>query len=239
MRAFLVPALLAVLAVPAPALSQEGGAFDIALRGLTGARLAWKARSDAGGYAVSGAIATTGAIGLIARFAYEGRAEGRLRGGRPVPLRYEEQVRTPERAGRTILRYRGGTPRVAERTPPREPRPHDVDPSGQTGRLDPLTAMWLLLRDVDPGAVCDLDLPGYDGRRATRVRLTGVAEARGETVICNGVYVRQAGFPPEEMAERTRFPFTLHYGPAGDGRLRVELLRLTTDYGPATLTRRD
>jgi hypothetical protein len=40
------------------------------------------------------------------------------------------------------------------------------------------------------------------------------------------------------MAERTTFPFTLTYKPAGNGRMRVTEVAMETIYGKAAMKRR-
>lgn len=224
------------LCLPLPAHALEEAAFDISLRGIKGAQLAWRAQESAGGYAVSAAIRTTGAVGLLARFTFDGLAQGRGGAADPRPIRFEERVRTPEREGFTVLTYTGGTPTIAEREPPRDASPWDIDPAAQTGRIDPVTGTWLMLRDVAVDAACVLDMRVYDGRRATRVVLSDPQPSEGG-VTCAGTYIRQDGFPPDEMAERTDFPFTLSYDAVGD-RLQVRELRLSTPYGDAVLSRR-
>ena len=72
--------------------------------------------------------------------------------------------------------------------------------------MDPLTAMFATLRDVAPGQECQVSLKMFDGRRATRLTLGG-RQAAGDKVTCAGEYRRVAGFSPEDMAEKTRFPF--------------------------------
>ena len=102
--------------------------------------------------------------------------------------------------------------------------------------MDPLTAGWLLLRDVAPAELCSQDLSVYDGRRATRMVL-GDAIPTEDGVTCPGVYLRQAGYPPEDLAERTRYPFTLRYVEAG-AALRLVEMRVPTPLGDAVLRRK-
>ena len=115
-------------------------------------------------------------------------------------------------------------------------RPYDVDPATQVGTVDPLTAMFATLRDVAPGRECGRSLKMFDGRRSSELRL-GAPQTDGENVVCAGEYRRIGGFPPDDMAERTRFPFTLTYAPAGD-RMQVVEVAMDTLYGKARLVRR-
>jgi hypothetical protein len=103
--------------------------------------------------------------------------------------------------------------------------------------VDILTALYATLRDAEAGSECNRSFAMYDGRRASRLTLGAPAAVEGG-VTCPGEYRRVAGFPPEDMAEKTRFPFTLTYAPAPDGRMRVVEVSMDTLYGSAKLIRR-
>jgi hypothetical protein len=105
------------------------------------------------------------------------------------------------------------------------------------GTVDPLTALYATLRDVDKGTECQVSLKMFDGRRHSQITTSERQEA-GEQVVCQGEYRRLAGFSAEDLAEKTRFPFSLIYSPTDDGRMRVTEVTMDSLFGKARLTRR-
>lgn len=235
----LVVALLA-LALPRPATAQttrDEARFDLVMAGLTAGTLTFAAETDGRSYAVRGRLASSGILSFVRKVSYDATARGRVRDGAYLPARYTERADTGRRQSEAEILWRGGVPQVASYTPPRDPRPTDVDPATQAGSVDILTALYATLRDADAGRECNRSFSMYDGRRASRLSL-GTPEPAEGGVTCAGEYRRVAGFPPEDMAEKTRFPFTLTYAPAPDGRMRVTEVRMDTLYGSARLIRR-
>ena len=90
---------------------------------------------------------------------------------------------------------------------------------------------------IGAGQECKVSLKMYDGRYVSSIAISK-PEAQGESVVCAGHYIRIAGFKPAEMAERTTFPFTLTYEPAGNGRMRVTEVAMESIYGKAAMKRR-
>lgn len=228
------------LAVPATAQSgrvEERASFDISLRGITAGRLAFAAAEEGNRYTVSGRLESTGIAAMLRKFLYTAQASGSSTQGRLSPARYSEDADTGKRQSRSTIEFRGGTPVKVVTSPERDPRPYDVDPATMRGAVDPVTALYATLRDVAPGRECASDQRMFDGRRATQITLSK-PQRQGDRVTCTGEYRRVAGFSPEDMAEKTRFPFTLTYAPAPDGRMRV--IEVTTDtlYGKAVMKRR-
>lgn len=233
-------ALLAALACAAPAAAQtlrDEARFDLVMRGFTAGSLVFAGETDGRTYAVTGRLASSGILAFIRKVSYDATARGRVRADRFMPMRYTEKADTGRRQSEAEIIWKGGTPSIAAYSPPREPRPTDVDPATQKGSVDILTALYATLRDAEPGSECNRSYAMYDGRRATRLML-GAPQAVDGAVTCPGEYRRVAGFSPEDMAEKTRFPFTLTYAPAPDGRMRVVEVAMDTLYGRARLVRR-
>lgn len=232
------------LAVGAVALSLSGAAraeeaqFDFVLRGIKAGSLTWAGEGEAGGgYAVRGQLKTSGLAALLRTVRYDATARGTITSkGTYVATTYTEDADTGKRKSQSSMAWVKGVPTVRSYQPAREPRPYDVDPATQVGTVDPLTAMFATLRDVAPGRECGRSLKMFDGRRSSELRL-GAPQTDGENVVCAGEYRRIGGFPPDDMAERTRFPFTLTYAPAGD-RMQVVEVAMDTLYGKARLVRR-
>ncbi len=83
------------------------------------------------------------------------------------------------------------------------------------GTVDPLTALYATLRDVDAGQECKIKLPMFDGRHSSQIVL-GKPTVKGNADPCTGEYRRLAGFSDKEMAEKQRFAFTLTYAPTAE-----------------------
>ena len=235
-------ALSAVLAAslpPAPVQAQpvrQDARFDLEIRGLKVGVLSFAGVEDGRSYAVSGTLQSTGLAGMLRKMRYDAKVQGVINGAGLAPQRFEQSGGSAGRQTEEVVVWANGVPKVEKREPPREARPTDADPSGQRGTVDTLTALYATLRDVAPGAECRSNVIMYDGRYRMQLKLAAPKAADGG-VSCSGEYVRLAGFTPEQMAERTRFPFTLRYVPEG-GRMRVTEVAMTSLWGQARLVRR-
>lgn len=220
------------------ALRAEEATFGLVLRGITAGSLSWSGSGDPGGdYTVRGVLKTSGFAALLKKVRYDAIAKGRIAGdGTYAVARYAEDADTGKRQSQSVMVWENGVPRIESYKPVRKARPWDIDPAAQKGAVDPLTAMFAVLRDVPRGKECNIMLNMFDGRRASTLQL-GAPEAKGTQVTCGGEYRRVAGFSPEDMAEKTRFPFTLTYAPTTDGKMRVVEVAMDTLYGKARLVR--
>ncbi|WP_226341020.1 DUF3108 domain-containing protein [Gemmobacter serpentinus] len=233
-RRWIMAGMLAALT--AGAAQAEDGRFTLVLKGISAGTLSWSGDGAPGGaYAVRGVLKTSGLAALLKKVRYDATAKGSITAkGTYVASSYAEDANTGKRQSKSSMTWQKGVPSVQESSE-REPKPWDIDPAGQKGTVDPLTAMFATLRDVAPGQECKVNLNMFDGRRASKLILSGRAEKAGK-VTCNGEYRRVAGFSPKDMSEKTRFPFTVSYEPAG-GMMRVVEVAMDTIYGKARLVR--
>jgi hypothetical protein len=211
--------------------------FDLELRGLRAGSIVFSGASNANAYSVAVRLESAGLVNLIRRIRYDGQVQGRVGPRSFAPRRYEDRFDNGRRLSTMVMEFEGRTPMVVARTPEREPAPYDVEPGSQTGAVDILTALFAVFRDAPRAEICDLDLPMFDGRRRTQLVVDAPAEA-GATVTCAGEYRRIAGFPPDEMAERTRYPFVLVYVAGSDGLMRLQEVRMESTQGSGRLIRR-
>lgn len=232
-----VTLVLGLSGAVAPAQAQaDQGSFDLVLKGLKAGNLTFSGQQDGKSYAVSGSLKSTGLAAMIRKVRYDAATSGRVSKGRYTPATYNEKADTGKRQSESVMAYRKGVPQVKSYSPPREPFPTDVDPATMGGTVDPLTALYATLRDVDKGAECKVSLAMFDGRRHSQIK-TSSPKADGEFVVCAGEYRRLAGFSEKEMAEKQRFAFTLTYAPTPEGRMRVIEVAMDTLYGKASLKR--
>ncbi len=238
MRVLLTMIAAAVLACSgAAAQTRDAGTFDILLLGVKAGELHFAGRVENDRYTASGLLRSTGLLSIVREVSFEATAEGRARGGRLMPTRYTENTDTGSRVSKAEMAFVGSTPQVKRYEPSRDPRPEDVDPSTQAGALDPMTALYAVLRDVPRDSACQLNVPMFDGRRASRVQMSP-DRSEADSIDCTGAYVRVAGFSAEDMAERRVFPFTLRYARGDAGLWRVVRVEFQTLYGKARLIRR-
>jgi hypothetical protein len=236
MLRLLIAAVLACATTTAQAQTTHTGTFDVRLAGIPAGVVSFSAVEDGRQYSAAARAQSSGLVALVRDVSYDARASGRITGRGFVPTRYQESANTGERVSRAVMEFVRGVPQVKSYDPPQERRANDVDPATQGGTVDPMTAIYALLRDVPRDQVCTLSVPIFDGRRASRVTTSG-PRADGERIRCEGEYRRVAGFSDRQMREKTRFPFSITYAPAGD-RYHVERIAIDTLYGRATLDRR-
>ena len=211
--------------------------FDISIKGLTAARLLIEGSADGQGYKAGGFLKSAGLLGWVKKIRYDASVAGRIKAGRYVPQRYSEKADTGKRQSEAVMAYKAGVPQVKSYNPPRPPRAEDINPATQGGTVDPLTALFAVLRTVPEAEACTARLVMFDGRRRSQVVLTA-PERTGDGITCKGEYRRLEGFSPEDMAEKSRFPFTLTYRAAGEGLVRVEEVSMDTLYGKGRMIRR-
>ncbi len=233
----LAAALTLAFALPAPAQElRQDARFALEIRGLSVGELVFAGVETPGAYAVSGTVRTTGLAGMLRKMHYDAKVQGRRNSPRFVPVRYEQSGGIGGKYSEEVVVWSGGLPRIERQEPPKAPRDNAADPAQQGGTVDTLTALYATLRDVAPGEECQSNLTLYDGRYRMQLRMSAPRRtAQGTT--CEGEYIRVAGFSAKEMAERTNFPFTLHYAPQPDGRMRVTLVTMDSLYGNARLRR--
>jgi hypothetical protein len=233
-------ALSLCIALPAAVMAErieDKATFDVVIRGLTAATLAFSAVEDGSRYAVSGVLKSAGIAAMFRKISYTGTAKGAISGTRYTPFSYVEQSDNGKKKSSSKMTYERGVPSAVKYAPARDAREDNVEPSSQGGTVDTLSALYAILRDVDAGQECNVSLEMYDGRYVSSIAISK-PQAEGNTVVCTGQYQRIAGFKPSEMAERTIFPFTLTYEPTANGRMRVTEVAMESIYGKAAMKRR-
>lgn len=223
---------LGLCAAAWPVAAQDQARFNVLVRGLSVAEIALATQEVGAAYALAGQVRATGLAAVFAQVRFQMQAEGVLRDGRPHPRRYAEDVDTGRRASRVELAFAEGLPRILAQSPP--PGPEAVAPDAARGTVDPLSALWHVLRGGDPP--CDWRLPVYDGARRSEIGL-GPASGLGP-ITCSGHYTRVAGFSASDMAERHSFPFTATYR-AQDGAFVLTEVAAMSLLGPIRIVRRD
>lgn len=224
-------------AMPQAARIEDQAIFDINLRGLTAATLVFSGVEQNGRYAVNGELKSAGIVSWVRKISYIATARGLVAGQTYTPTSYRETADTGKRQSQSQITYSRGVPIEINYEPAREPRPDAVDPASMGGTVDPLTSLYATLRDVAAGDECKTNVRMFDGRRASQLVLSRPVKD-GKAVVCTGEYRRLGGFSEKDMAEKSRFAFTLTYSPTKSGRMQVTGIALDTLYGKATMKRR-
>lgn len=227
--ALLLAVLLAALPVPVRAETLSA-AFDVRIGALRLGALEMRGAETSGRYEVQGAAQSTGLVGEFARWSVSAAAAGAVSDTRYSPSRFTSERRDRKGTTRTTFRYAAGTPQVTQTPADDNRKPWHAGPEDQRGTVDPLTAVWALLRDRPKAGACDLDLSSYDGRTRARLRLGGLRAEDGR-LVCPGTYTRIDGYSDEEMKEQVRWSFSLIYDDTNGPLLRTRALHLPTRYG--------
>lgn len=229
----LIALLLCLL--PAAAMAESTSAtFDVIVRGLRVATISISGEERGGQYAVAGQLQSRGVVGAVRRVRYDGQVRGRIAGTRLSPKTYAETFQSGQRKTAKSMTYRGGVPTLST-DGTRDKR--DLAPGTQGGTVDPLSAMWGVLRDVPGDQACRFSAAMFDGARRSRVAL-GTPQRSGDTIQCAGEYRRVAGYSDKAMAERSHFPFRMTYRAGPGGIWRVERVEMQSILGPGTMVRR-
>ena len=234
-RIALFAAMLLCVAIPARA-DDTRAVFDVRLLGLPVGKMQFAARERGGAYAVTGVFSASG-IGRIANAGFRLSSSGAIRNGALAPAMYDERIDTGSRRSTAEIRYAQGVPKVTGGSVREEiaADANALDAARQGGTIDPLTALWGVLRDRPRNGLCRYDVAIFDGQRRSRLAMTGGRTEGGRTT-CAGAYKRVAGFSASEMARQTVYPFTVTYVAVGDA-MRAQALSVRSTYGTATMTR--
>jgi hypothetical protein len=204
--------------------------FDLRFGPLRVAEITLLAEETDTAYAAAGRVAAAGLAGAFRDIRFDLASEGLRTGAEFLPLFYREDVDTGRRISAVRLEYRDGQPVVLSLSPAPEPGPWTIAAQDQVGAVDPMSALYRMARPRPLDELCDWSVAVFDGVRQSSLSL-GPAVQDGARSLCEGAYRRIAGFPPEDMAERSDFPFTAEFARLPDGRWRLTRVDAQTLYG--------
>ena len=230
-KAFLI--IFLGLCMPAYAKDMELS-FSVHIKRMKVGTLEIHSQQSGKNYKVSGLLKTVGFMKLISNVEYKAETIGKITGARFSPANYSEERKEKGNKTSASIAYKDETPEIRKYNPPREKDPKRIDASTQKGTIDPLTALYATLKDVNLKEMCKLELQLFDGKHKSRVKLSSF-EKDGDLILCYGEYVRLAGFRPEQMAEKTRFPFNIFYEEISKNTFRIKKVIAETIHGTAVL----
>jgi hypothetical protein len=232
--------LSAALAACAAALALGQGAaaetatFDLTVAGISLGTVTLEAQENGPTYVAKSRITPNSFVQAVTGYAFDGQATGEVsQDGEVTPIRFEADSTSPRATRRTEIEWRDGRP-VHVSVVPQRKRP--ADPAKAEGALDPVSAGFALLRDNAPDAICDRTVEVFDGSRRSRLTI-GKPTAEGEGFVCAGTYVRVEG-EAHTMSDGPDYPFTLVFGPKGEGQVKLERIETQTRFGRAVVSRR-
>ena len=227
--------LAACLTWASPGLCAErwNATYDVQLLGAKIGEISFAGTQENGGYSARSRFRTTGLVAGLRKMRADVAVSGRTRGAQLTPFEYSEAIDNGRRVTNVKVRFGGQAPRlVAGDTGSSAP---PADTKGLAGALDPLTALYALLRDEGSDGRCPFVADIYDGHRHARLELTQRAE-RGDSFSCSGQYRRISGYSSVEKTKR-RIPITVDYVPHSGG-YQARRITVRTKYGKALLVRR-
>ena len=207
--------------------------FDVHLLGIKAGELKYSVRTKGDQYSAAGKLYPTGVVASMTTFRFDVSVSGNVKEGKYQPRLYSEISDTGKRQEEKSITYSGSKIRVKS---PKLPKPHWLNPNTQQGKVDPMTAIFLVLEDQSPEDLCKQKVDIFDGARNVLITLAG-PRTSGNKVICDGNYQRVGGFSKAELKDGTNFPFTMTYVKTG-GLYRAERFDVKSVRGRAAFVRR-
>lgn len=227
-------ALSLLLALPSVSQASEAQLWSVHAFGVKIGELRVGMSDSASAYKGSGSFTTTGLAGVLKRIRFTIAAAGTKRGTLMMPDAYSGFIDTGKRVSETKLRFEGNLPvKTAGDQEPETP----ISDAAKRGALDPMSMMWLTIRDQTDATLCSVNQTQYDGTRLVRITLQ-TRKGDANEVTCAGTYDRVGGYSAEELAELKTSPLSITYTRAGD-IWRASEIQLTSRHGKAKLRRRE
>ncbi|MEQ8291117.1 MAG: DUF3108 domain-containing protein [Roseovarius sp.] len=229
----LIAGVLALLAGAAQAADPSSMRFEVRLLGLKAGTIEIAANVTDRAYAARTRFRTAGVVGALKQVRADVSVQGRVAGGAFRPQTYSEAIDDGSRVTNVQVQFAPGQPRLISGDTGSSAPPADT--SKLTSAIDPLTLLYVALRDQPRDEVCRFEADVYDGHRHAVITLKG-RQPSGDTITCNGSYRRVAGYSDSER-EKRNVGITVTYVPAGDV-MRAERVAFDTKLGPAVMDRR-
>ncbi|TCL08476.1 uncharacterized protein DUF3108 [Shimia isoporae] len=227
-------ALGIALLVPSFTAAAESQLWSVRAFGVKIGELQVKTVQSQATYRGDGSFQTTGLAGVLKRIRFSVASNGRVQQSRLLPLAYTGFIDTGRRISETKLGFTDGLPtKIAGEQSPETP----ISNTAKQGAIDPMTMMWLTVRDQTAATLCNIDQTQFDGTRLVRITLK-TRNTNGNMTTCSGTYDRIGGYSAEELAELKTSPLAITYTFTGD-RWRATEIALTSRHGKARLLRQD
>ncbi|CUH54191.1 DUF3108 domain-containing protein [Shimia marina] len=224
----------AVMAPPAATAEQITQRWSVHAFGIKVGELRVTMSETAQNYSGKGIFETTGLAGVLKKIRFSIEGGGGLKGSDLLPRAYTGRINTGKRISETSLRRQGD--RMVKTKGLQEPDV-PIEPSALKGAFDPLSMMWLTLRDQTEETLCTVDQTQFDGTRLVRITLK-TRRTSAEGVTCSGTYDRIGGYSAEDLAELKTSPLSIVYQKQGNV-WRAQEVHLTSRHGKAKVIRQE
>ncbi len=234
-----VVVLLVLLAMPAPnarAQTDLDTAFEVRYGLFHIADVTLAAHQDPSAYRVTGVVTSAGLVRYVRDFHFDLSVEGGHDGVVFRPAHYVGDMDTGRRQVQVEMLYPQDTPEILRIAPEEPTGPWTIAAADQTGAVDPLTALYRVIRPRLRDELCGWAVDLFDGRRRSRLTLDP-AQPRGDTITCVGAYQRVAGYAPAELADYTALPFALVFQPDTGDEWHLTRMVTQTPYGRMRIVR--
>lgn len=216
--------------------------YDFYLGGLPVAVAKVQASIEDDRYNAATALKTVGVVGFFFDTEFVSSVAGqRMQGNALAPSLFKMRWRTSKEHQNVRMPYNGDAPGIVEAEPPFRKKTYEIDPTEQSGALDPMTAIVAGLLPQSVSNLCDRVIPIFDARRRYDVKFTGQIDDRledGKRIVeCDGEYTRVAGFK-NKMMEKPTYPFKIRFAVEEDGTATALRIWGGTAFGAAVATLR-
>lgn len=210
--------------------------YDLYLGGIRAGELTIDATFRGDRYSATSVMRTAGIVGALYKASFAAETEGRLGPEGLQPERFHAVAQMRSDRQNVEMTYRDATPAAVRADPAFVPKPWQIEPTDQTGTLDPVSAALTALAPARADAICDRSVEIYDGRKRYALDL-GPPEADGERIRCAALYRRVAGYKPKELKET--IAFDVWFEERADGLAHVVRAAGDGGYGLAVVLLRE
>jgi hypothetical protein len=225
--------VLWMLAAPVAAQEKTAIFYDVRLIGAKIGEITIAGDQANGRYAARSQFRTTGVVKALKDMHGDVSVKGEVTGQDHTPGQYSETINDGKRFTDVKVRFDGKPPKLISGDP--DSRAAPADTSNLRSALDPMTALYLILRNQPRDGLCQFKSDVFDGHRHARLSL-GSPRPKQDRVTCAGEYRRLSGYTSSEKKER-RIPFRVLYK-ADEGEMLATRVDIQTKYGKAVLIRR-
>lgn len=204
----------------APAIETMSNVYDFYIGGIKSGEIFVVAETAGDNYRARSRMQTAGMVGFVYKAWFEAETEGRVTDQGLEPVRFAANTGVKSKQQYVEMTYAERAPSAIRADPEFVPKPWQIEPSEQTGTLDPISAALSALSPVPLAEVCNRTVEVFDGRRRYAFDL-GAPAADGARIKCDALYRRIAGFKPKMMTKRPTFPFALWFEERADGKAHL------------------
>ncbi len=191
--------------------------YDFYLGGVKAGELTVDASYEGERYRAASVLRTAGVVGMVYKASFEAETEGQLTPAGFAPDRFAAASRMKKKEQYVEMTYHDNAPARITAEPAFIPKPWQIEPTEQTGTLDPISGALIGLAPTPVAEVCNKSVEIFDGRRRYAIDL-GEPSMDNDRIKCPAKYRRIAGFKPKMMNKQAEFPFDVWFKEDNQGQ---------------------